>query len=259
MIIDNIVNRVKNFPLKDLEIVDVCIGIPFTYVIIEENGLKFLGTALTPLIELGCIERRNPPVDVYSLDVSKVVEWATDVHMIRRVIGMATINAVSQYFLKSEIDEFDTGLKLTEILNKVRAEKVAVIGYMRYLVEDLRREGFDFVIFERDFTSRRDGFSDCLEPRMLPEMDALLITGSSLINDSLDFVLRFARRSKVNVLIGPTAQVHPRLMRGFNVHYLYSCMVLDVEKAVELLKVTAWRDALFGEFSRVYMAKVPQP
>jgi len=259
MIIDSIVSRVKNFPLKDLEIIDICIGIPFTYVVIEENRLKSLGAALTPLIELGCIERQNPPVDVYNLNVNEVIEWATDVHMIRRVIGMAAVNAVSQHFLRDEIDEFDTGLKPTEILNEIGAEKIAVIGYMRYLVEDLRREGFDFVIFERDFTRRRDGFSDCLEPRMLPEMDALLITGSSLINDSLDFVLRFARRSKVNVLIGPTAQVHPRLMRGFNVHYLYSCMVLDVEKAVELLKVTAWRDALFGEFSRVYMAKVPQP
>ncbi len=259
MIIDSIVNRVKIFSLKGLEIVDVCIGIPFTYVAVEGNGLKSLGTALTPLIELGCIERQNPPVDVYSLDVNEVVEWATDVHMTRRVIGMATVNAVSQYFLRNEIDELDTGLKPTDILNEIGAERIAVIGYMRYLIEDLRREGFDPVIFERDFTRRRDGFSDCLEPRMLPEMDALLITGSSLINDSLDFVLRFARRSKVNILIGPTAQVHPRLMSGFNVHYLYSCMVLNVEKAVELLKVTAWRDALFGEFSRVYMARVPQP
>jgi len=53
MIIDSIVSRVKNFPLKDLEIIDICIGIPFTYVVIEENRLKSLGAALTPLIELG--------------------------------------------------------------------------------------------------------------------------------------------------------------------------------------------------------------
>ncbi len=259
MIVDSIVKHIKEFPLKEFEIVDVCVGVPFTYVVVGKDDQSSLGAALTPMIELGFVERMDPPVEVYNLHADKVVEWATSIHMIRRVIGMATVNAVSQYFLRSEIDEFDTGLKPTDILNEIGAERIAVIGYMRYLIEDLRRGGFDPIIFERDFTRRRDGFSDCLEPRMLPEMDALLITGSSLINDSLDFVLRFARRSKVNILIGPTAQVHPRLMSGFNVHYLYSCMVLNVEKAVELLKVTAWRDALFGEFSRVYMARVPQP
>ncbi len=264
MILDRIKSRVleqEGF-LRSLELKEICVGYPYTYAVVKGKRLS-LGVVLTPLSELGDREVWCPPRIKRDSSVASVVELLDSTHMIERTIALAVVNAVSQQRLAAEILEREehAGSKLgegvTELLEKHGVKRVAVIGNMSPIVKELLARGCSVIVFERSREYRVGNvLPDCLEPRMLPEAEALVITGASLVNDTLDLVLLFAQNSRLNILVGPTAQVHPSLLAGEKIHYVSSCFVRDLEKALWLLRISAWRKALFGPHVTWYTLRV---
>lgn len=258
MILDEIVERALAFNLDELKIIDMCVGYPYTYVIAGgRDGVEAMGVALTPLVEASDYEAWNPP-RVLESSMKEIIQLSTSIHMFERVLGVATINAVSQYVLRYRLEDLSTGMNTIEILEEEGASTVGIIGYMKPLVDELKKRGFKVMVFERSILWRHgEALSDCLEPRILPEAEALVITGAALLNDTLDIVLDYATNSRVNILAGPTAQQHPFLLKGLKINYVQSSLILDVERARRLLKITAWHKALFGEeTSKTYTLKV---
>jgi len=244
MILDEVVKRAIKIDIK-LKVQEIFVGYPYTFVIATDlNGNTVMGTALTPILEISEHEVWNPP-KVLDLDFKDIFRLATSMHMIERTIGLASINAASQYLLKSEINKLDIRRDIIEILVNEGVSNVAVVGKMSPIIKKLHEKDFNVIAFERDPKRRTNNvFSDCLEPRFLPEAEAVVITGAALLNDTLDIVLSYAKNSKVNVLIGPTAQQHPHLLENSGLDYVVSCLILDVHKTAALLKITAWREAL---------------
>ncbi len=258
MILDKIAERALTFNLDELKIVDMCVGYPYTYVIVEDcSGVKAMGVALTPLEEASDYEVWNPP-RVLESSLKEMIQLSTSIHMFERVLGIATINAVSQYFLRGRSENLNFGKNTIEILEEEGVSTVGVVGYMKPLIDSLKKRDFKVIAFERSILWRHgEALSDCLEPRILPKVEALVITGAALLNDTLDIVLNYAMNSRVNILVGPTAQQHPFLLKGLKIDYAQSSLILDVDRAKRLLKITAWRKALFcKETSKTYTLKL---
>ena len=258
MILDKIVERALAFDLDGLRIIDMCVGHPYTYVIVgDHGGVEAMGVALTPLVEASDYEVWNPP-RVLESSLKEVIQLSTSTHMFERALGVAAINAVSQYVLRDELEDLSIGMSAIEILEEEGVSTVGVIGYMKPLVDKLKKNDFKVMVFERSILWRHgEALSDCLEPRILPKVEALVITGAALLNDTLDMVLSHATNSRINILAGPTAQQHPLLLKGLKINYVQSSLILNVERARRLLKITAWRKALFGkETSKTYTLKL---
>ncbi len=259
MITDLIVERILKWRVIDeLVIRDLCISYPYTYAIVE-GEYKSIGVALTPLVELSDIEVWRPPSINFNSTVREAVEKLTSTHMFERVLALAVVNAVSQYVIEKEIEELkclSSECDVLGIIERSGAKTVAVVGNMSPLVKKLRERGYRVIVFERSRESRVGGvYSDCLEPRLLPEADAVVITGATILNDTLDNVLLYTRSSSIKILVGATAQTHPSLLEGVGLDYISSCHSKNPEETARLLRLSCWRKALFDE-SVKYVARI---
>ncbi len=230
---------------EDFRLLDFSFALPYTYVLIEGKRGKALGVAMTLPEE---VQRFRTSFEEPSLE--GFMEKAGSLNIIERTLALAAINALSQYHISLENVE---GADVTEILEG-DFDKVAVIGNMPPLVKTLR-ERFQTYVFERNPKLwDRDTLSDSLEYSLLPEMDAVVVSGSALLNGTLEMILDRSKRAKLVVLTGPTAQLLPDFLRGTGVTHLAAMKVMDVDEAIKRLKLGSFRG--FEKGSRKYVVPV---
>ncbi|MBO8173812.1 MAG: hypothetical protein H0Z18_00985 [Thermococcus sp.] len=233
---------------EDFKIIDFSFALPYTYVVIEGKKGKSLGVAMTLPEEIQMYSS-----EIENISVEDFIEKADSLNVIERTLALATINAVSQYYIDlSEAENKDA----TELLDG-SIKKVAVIGNMPPIVRALKDKWFRLYVFERNPKLwDRDTLSDSLEYWLLPEMDAVIVSGTALVNATLDMILERSKKAKLIVLTGPTAQILPEFLEGSGVTHLASMKVLNIENALFKLKLGSFRG--FEKETRKYIIEVPQ-
>lgn len=224
MIIREIAERAAGYA-EGLEIVDYCICLRGGYVVVEGPAGRALGFAHIPhedLHDLGEVKRPR---------LEDMAGFVVDLNPLNRVLGVAMVNAVSQYHMGELPAEWD-------VLKYVGEGPVCVVGNMRPLVERVKNLGVEVWVFEKSRELRAFAFSEVEEELLLPRCKTAIITGAALLNFSIDRVLELSRG--VNILVGPTAGVHPEFLpprvKGKKLHVLAS-IKLDVEKTVAHLRL----------------------
>ncbi|MDR1394965.1 MAG: DUF364 domain-containing protein [Deltaproteobacteria bacterium] len=94
-------------------------------------------------------------------------------------------------------------------LELARGRKVAVIGHFPGL-DGLRKAASEFYILERQ--PEKGDLPDTAAEYLLPDMDLVFITGSSLVNKSLPRLLELAREAHTG-LVGPSVPLLPSLFK----------------------------------------------
>ncbi len=236
LIIDYVVDKALAIAREEnIKLVDYCVCFPYTYVVVEGKDGKAMGVALTPFNEFNDIEYRETPLSKW--DIYGLVKAAASYNLIAKTLGIAAINAVSQYlFLNEEL----TYKSIIDILSETTRgnERIAVIGYMTKLVDKLVEKGYNIVVFERDNTLRRSNvLPDFMEPRYLRNVDAAIITGATLVNETLDIVLNYINdKAHPVILTGPTAQIHRNLLPATKLTHIVSVRIVDIDEAIKWCK-----------------------
>ena len=231
---------------EDFRLVDFSFGLPYTYVLIEGKMGKALGVAMTLPEEIGRFDNsiEEPTLEAF-------IERADSLNIIERTIGLAAINAVSQYYIDLSSAKW---IDAVELLEK-DIEKVAVIGNMPPVVRNLRERGFKPYVFERNPKLwDRETLSDSLEYWLLPEVEAVIASASCMLNGTLDMLLERSKNARIFLLTGPTGQVLPEFLQGTGVTHVGAMKVTDVERAILHLKLGRFRG--FSDESRKYVLEV---
>ncbi|WP_457741299.1 Rossmann-like domain-containing protein [Thermococcus sp.] len=244
-----LLRRIKREALKlvdGIKLVDFGFALPYTWVLVEGERKRALGVAMTLPEE---VQRYTNSIGEPS--VEKFIEHVDSLNVIERTLGLAAINAVSQYYVDlSNADNVD----VLELLPQ-DAGKVALIGNMPPLAKELRERGYELYIFERNPKLwDRETLSDVLEYHLLPEMNVVIASASCLVNGTVDMLIDRARNVKLFVLTGPTGQLLPDFLSGTRVTHLASMKVVDIEKALFGLKLGSFRG--FDEGNMKYVVEV---
>ena len=162
---------------------------------------------------------------------------------IRRAAGIAAMNALAdtcwrrrphpETELRLGIDAFDA----TEIR---RGDKVVVVGAFVPFLRELKRRHQPYLVLEQDpATLKADElpFFRPAEPAaaVVPEADVLLITGTTLINGTLEELLALARPTARVTMVGPTVSLLPDgfLRRGADI--LGTVRITDPDAFLDIL------------------------
>lgn len=146
---------------------------------------------------------------------------------VRRAVGIAAMNALAdtcwrcrphrETELRLGIDAFDA----TEICP---GDKVVVVGAFVPFLRELKRRHQPFLVLEQDPATLKAEELPFFRPAELagsvvPEADVLLITGTTLINDTLEDLLSLARPTARVTMVGPTVSLLPDafLRRGADI------------------------------------------
>ena len=162
---------------------------------------------------------------------------------IRRAAGIAAMNALAdtcwrrrphpETELRLGIDAFDA----TEIR---RGDKVVVVGAFVPFLRELKRRHQPYLVLEQDPATLKADELPFFRPAeqaaaVVPEADVLLITGTTLINDTLEELLALASPTARVTMVGPTVSLLPDglLRRGADI--LGTVRITDPDAFLDIL------------------------
>lgn len=235
-----------------VEIVDACICLRYTYVLTKIEGKEYLGLSHTFVDHL---RRRSPSVTL--IDPARLTDYVLSGDPYERQLGFALLNAYSQYFYdKTGIIDLSGDVDASDALDISDRDRVLFIGDIRPLVERVRERAREVIVLEDDLCRRSDSLPGTYISLIGNRADIVFITGSALVNGSIDYVLGMIRRAREKVLVGPTAQLYPGFLKRTGITRIAGCYVLDPEKVVDGLKLgygTRW----ILRYSRKFVVDVP--
>jgi len=235
-------------PLENIEVDDLIIGIFFTGVKLSTGHA---GVAFTPIGEIPeavccptSAARMPKAGNLEDKPVSEILNYSLDPNVLKSAIGIATLNALSQLIIESEhkveypmvkdADGFD-------LLKIQPSETVSLIGAFGPYIRRLSIMGNRFFIVERNAQTLRPEemkyYSPELEiPSALEESDVVIVTGTAIVNHSIDRILSFVSNGKRTAIIGPTASMIPDVFFERGVNVMAGVRILASDMMIRILK-----------------------
>src|SRR5690242_6576541 len=233
--------------LDGLTIERAVIGLFFTGVKLS-NGIA--GTCATPIKtipEAVCCPSSAMampfPGKLRGRPALDLAEEALSDHGIRRALGIAAMNALAdtcwrrrpypEAELRLGIDAFDA----TEMRP---GDNVVVVGAFVPFLRELKRRRQPFLVLEQDPATLKPEELPFFRPanqanEIVPEADVLLITSTTLINNTLEDLLKLAKPSARVTMVGPTVSLLPDAFLRRGVDILGTVRITEPDEFLEML------------------------
>lgn len=176
---------------------------------------------------------------------------------LRKAIGIAVLNALSETCWQksgSRDYEVDRGVDALDVVDIAEEAYVVVVGALVPFLKKLKSRGKPFTILEMDpSTLKYDEMPFYVHgshaAEVIPNADVLVITGTTLINDTLDELLRLAKPEAQIVVVGPTASLMPDAFFKRGVDIIGGVSVTHPDELLDLLAEAGSGYHYFGKFA----------
>ena len=179
-----------------------------------------LGLAYTfPRIHRGhTAEGQRRPRRLSGLSARQLAELARSSDLLDASVGLAAINSL----LEPDPNRLSDGNAFDLVVAHGEGKDVTVVGHFPF-VERLREKARNLWVLE---LSPKEGDLPASEAsNVIPRSDVVAITGTTLINHTLDSLLELAR-GRLVVLLGPSTPLSPVLF-DHGVYAVGGCLVED--------------------------------
>ena len=235
-------------PLQEIWVDDLVIGIFFTGIKLSTGHA---GCAFTPIGEIPeavccptSAARMPQAGNLEGKSVSEILKYSLDPNVLKSAIGIAILNALSQLVIESEngaeyqiVKDVD-GFDLLEIKPH---ETVSLIGAFGPYIKRLKTMGNPFFIIEKNRqTLRPDEMkyfkSESEMSFALEKSDVVIITGTSIVNHTIDPILSLITNGKRTAIIGPTASMIPDAFFKRGLQVMAGVKILKPDLMIKILK-----------------------
>lgn len=244
----DIIKEKSHAPLEEIWIDDLVIGIFFTGVKLSTGHG---GVAFTPIGEIPeavccpTTAARMPQAgEIEGTPISEIIKYALDPNVVKSAIGVATLNALSQLILESangkeyEMIRDRDGFNL---LNIQPHETVSLIGAFGPYIRRLKMMGNPFFIIEKNSQTLRLDEMKYFKPESemrdaLEKSRVAILTGTSIVNHTIDQILSLLRNGIRAAIIGPTASMIPDAFFKRGVRVVAGIHIQNPETMIKILK-----------------------
>ncbi len=236
--------------LSYLTLERVVIGIFYTGVKLSDGSSGICFTPIKAIPESVCCPssaRAMPRAGrLKGMHVTETFPYLVESAPIKRAIAIATLNALSEGIWRDNPDEGEGSYRIVEGdeilagINLQEVKKAVVVGALIPVIKTLKEHGIPYRIAELDirtlkaeelpfFVSHEDLQDE------LAGADLVIISGTTLINDTLESILRQCNRAATIMIIGPTATMLPESFFLRNVSMLAGNRVIDPDEILDVL------------------------
>ena len=224
----------------------IVIGEKYTGVEVMGFGFgMFVGVAYTMPAFL-----KNPDFNkteyvkkIKDVPVDTLLEWSYGAPSIEKTIGIATVNAYSQYILQVKNPYKIVKEDLIEYLRINESTKITVIGLMKPLIRKVSKITSKITIVE-DFKKFPEDFDSFLVKRDINQLkedeiptDVSICTGTTLLNNTMmDILNKFKRKTRKIVLLGPTASMLPDILFDYDIDIVGGMKIEDTDATMKVLE-----------------------
>ncbi len=212
-------SRLDDF--DDILVERAVIGIFFTGVKLSTGHAGSAATPIKDIPEAVCCPSSAMampfPGKLRGRTAAGLVEEAVESTGVRRALGIAVLNALAHAAVERGGARHGEPLREADAFEAADIqphERVVVVGAFAPFLRALRKLGADYLVLEKDPGTLKPVelpfFREAaLAPRIVPQADVLLVTGTTLINDTLEDLLGLAKPSARIVVVGPTVTLIP--------------------------------------------------
>ena len=246
----------KRIDIKDITIDRVVVGIFFTGVKLSTGHGGLCATPVKEIPQAVCCPSFAREMPYSGKMKGRPVEWILDQldsnHILLKTIAIATLNALSAiefekggYVIDNETDSFDS-------LDVDASSTVVVVGALVPILRKALKANSTLYILEKDKSTLRgqelDHFVEADKfMEVVPKATHLVITGTTLINDSLDGLLEVAPEEADILVTGPTSSMIPDVFFKHKVKKLGGDILRDPDTALNILAEAGSGYHLFGK------------
>ncbi len=217
--------------LDQIRVERAVIGLFFTGVKLNTGVAGACATPLRSIPEAVCCPSSAMampfPGKLRGRPAAELLKETTATSGIRRAVGVATLNALADLCWQCRPQpgvEFRAGIDAYNAAAIQPDEHVVVIGAFVPFLKALKRVRQPFTVLEMDPATLKPDEMPYFRPanqaaEVLPAADVVLITGTTLVNDTLENLLSLCRPAARVVVVGPTVGLLPDafLRRGADV------------------------------------------
>lgn len=248
--------------IQDIKVERVVFGLFFTGVKLSngEGGVSY--TPLKALSGAVCCSSQAASMPMSGRLVGKNVKEFLDGMFtgsaLKKTLGIAVINALAStcykkgllnYEIEIDKDPFDN-LDIKENTHTVVVG--ALVPYFKKLIKNNR----DFTILELDKSTLKgkelEHFVQSpseLATERVKMADYMVLTGTTLINDTLEGLLDNSKENSEIVVVGPTVSMMPDAMFRRGVSHAGGVLVTDADKLLDIIGEAGSGYHFFGKYA----------
>jgi len=220
-----------------LEVEDIsCKASNFGAIKLEDGSIGIIFINLTP--EIKQIAAKFDPSQLIGMDPIELAGNFNSQDDFKKTLGLGAINAVSQLVFNKADLILDFTTDSLGLLNLQSGDNVGMVGFFPPLVKKIELLGNTLVVIEKkeQLIKRRDKWEITLDPERLIACNKVLITSTTVLNDSIDDILQYCSQAEKISVIGPTGGFlpDPLFKRGVNV--LGGTFIHDSELFMNLIR-----------------------
>jgi len=225
---------------RDLRINDVRMGSSYNAVELEDGN-----TGIAYSFMRGTTHINGISMELSSFKgkmVSEILEYLSSSSVYHASLGLATVNAIC--------NREKPGLifgNILEHLNINESDTVGMVGNFRPILPRILKITGSVYIFEQIQKRQGNILPEQDAYNLLPECDVALISSTSIINHTIDRLLKSASSCRETVLLGASTPLLPSAFWGANVTFLSGILVKESSRVLEVVSKGGGVRA-FGEF-----------
>jgi len=188
----------------------------------------------------------------------ELLEWSCEPPSLKKIIGIATLNAVSQHVLEVKNPYKTIDNDLIDYLKIDKDTNVIFIGLIKSLIKRVGTITQSITIVENNPNISKTFIKFPIKTHVEQlsdnelETDVLFCTGTTLINDSLeDILFRFKRKARKVIVIGPTASMLPDIFYDHGVDIIGGMKILNSSSVLKIIQ-EGGGTKLFKNFGKKY-------
>ncbi len=214
---------------EGIKVRDVRIGLGYTAVLLE-NGQAGVALTFHQRLTRGCtvFDGLHPLAGRAAHELLPFLESTDEIEM---AVALATANALTNR-IRGDMLEGD----IMEHIHVEAEEKVGMVGHFAPMLPRLREKSSSIMIFEQIERKQGDLLPEKEAYRLLPQCQVAMITSTSILNRTVEKILRAARACREVILLGASTPLIPEVFEGTSVTFLSGIIVT---RPLELLRIVS--------------------
>jgi uncharacterized protein (DUF4213/DUF364 family) len=214
---------------REVNIDILCLGLGYTAVTLSDGGI---GLSYTHFEDKKSCMLLNKHIDYEGQPAVKLLEKIKSDHPVERSMALALVNALNY----PETLGFPEDRKNSIMFDQFKigeGTRIAMVGFIGPLVELLKQKNALVEVLDR---SRSMGQKEEFYAKLGSWADVLILTSTSILNNTTEEVLQNVSQRVKTVMLGPSTPMVVAAFQHLPVHMLAGTVPIDKENVLKAIR-----------------------
>ena len=201
---------------------------------------------------------------------AQYLEDVSNENVLKRTLGIATMNALSTFLWDEDGTQLENGKKYSvetnvdafDVFKVDQTKPTLVVGALAPMLKRLKTDNAPYYVAELDKRTLKEEEYDHFIPadkssEIIPDAGQLVITGTTVINGTLDGLVAAANEGTEILVTGPTVSMLPDVYFDAGITMIGGTVVTDADGSLDLLAEGGSGYHLFGKTAERFVISKP--